>query len=88
MTHIEDKRAEEEHQAVIAAISWFKFRVRLGNLPTSLENLTFNLLESLKKVQNSDHQPYFWGTKPCHKEGQSVTTIIIQYPKAIRRFRN
>jgi hypothetical protein len=51
MTHIEDKRSEEEHQAVIAAISWFKLRVMRGGLPTSLESLTCNLLESLKKLQ-------------------------------------
>jgi hypothetical protein len=32
MSHGEDKHdAEEEHQGVTAAISCFKFRVRLGN---------------------------------------------------------
>jgi hypothetical protein len=31
MSHTEDKHAEEEHQGVIAAISYFKFRVTLGN---------------------------------------------------------
>jgi hypothetical protein len=51
MIHIEGKCAEEEHQAVITTISWFKFQVRLGNLPTSLKSLTCNLLQNLEKIQ-------------------------------------
>jgi hypothetical protein len=69
MTHIEDKRAEEEHQAVIAAISWFKFRVRLGNLPTSLESLTCNLLENLNKYKIVLTNPIIGVRNPATKGG-------------------